>query len=468
MRKTKNRKISKTTIILILLLIVLFSVANSLLAYWYLRTDFIERDTQAYKNHVSLVANQMSLESNPEFLSNNAQFFGEKVLAETQTDSISIYDPNRKLWWTSEKTDDLGFNDNVTSSVVVLDDFYRFKQQQNFINFTKLFNISHNQYQTFLPIVNKNGDLIVIVKTTLDYGKTIRSALYIAVYLLGLLLFSLIAVIALSYRFLGRYRNTQTVVHNKDIDLSEKVLKLSNVINNNKLLQRSMKSASGRAVELNERFLRKVGADLHDGPAQSIGYALLKLNQIKSKPIAKELGHEFPGIIESLDDSLNEIRGISSGLVLPELEQMTLEEAIHKVVDRHISNTETEVSEVYTNLPNEVALPIKICAYRLVQEGLNNAYRHGRADKCRFLAQVNGSTLTLILKDNGSGFRKSTLNTDGGHLGLAGLQDRIESLGGTIAIKSELGVGTSIKVSIELPEEDTDINRGHSVTSIIH
>jgi len=170
MRKTKNRKISKTAIILILLLIVLFSIANSLLAYWYLRTDFIERDTQAYKNHVSLVANQMSLESNPEFLSNNAQFFGEKVLAETQTDSISIYDPNRKLWWTSEKTDDLGFNGNVTSSVVVLDDFYRFKQQQNFINFTKLFNISHNRYQTFLPIVNKNGDLIVIVKTTLDYG----------------------------------------------------------------------------------------------------------------------------------------------------------------------------------------------------------------------------------------------------------------------------------------------------------
>ena len=46
-----------------------------------------------------------------------------------------------------------------------------------------------------------------------------------------------------------------------------------------------MKTASSRAVELNEQFLRRTGADLHDGPAQLIGYAMLRINEISNKEV---------------------------------------------------------------------------------------------------------------------------------------------------------------------------------------
>jgi len=166
----------------------------------------------------------------------------------------------------------------------------------------------------------------------------------------------------------------------------------------------------------------------------------------------RQLSHEFHIIKEALDSSIEEVRAISSGLVMPELEGMTLEESIRKVVIRHQSNAKVEVTQYYQDIPEDIPLPIRICAFRFVQEGLNNAHKHGQAEKCRVTAQFKEGVLHLSLKDNGMGFRKSQLGADGGHLGLMGLRDRVESLGGQFVINSELGVGTALKISIAVTE----------------
>ena len=191
---------------------------------------------------------------------------------------------------------------------------------------------------------------------------------------------------------------------------------------------------------------------MHDGPAQSIGFAILRLDRVSEDDQSKQFNPDFHEVKQALDSALDEIRGISSGLVLPELEHMTLTQSLQQVVVRHSVNSSTQVSEYYQDLPDHIPLPIKICAYRFVQEGLNNAHRHGQAEKCRVTAHVKNDVLHLSLKDNGMGFRKSELTSEGGHLGLMGLKDRVESLGGDFTINSELGVGTAIKVSMALAD----------------
>jgi len=139
--------------------------------------------------------------------------------------------------------------------------------------------------------------------------------------------------------------------------------------------------------------------------------------------------------------------------VLPELENMNVEQCLRKVVMLHTANSKAKVDQFYQDMPDDIALPIKICVYRFIQEGLNNAQRHGQADKCRLSAYTKGDDLIVSLKDNGMGFRKSKLVTDGGHhLGLIGLKDRIESLGGTFSVNSELGVGTALKVVLNFSD----------------
>ena len=389
----------------------------------------------------------------------NIRTVGEQLIEGDSVSQLAIYSANGVLFWSSAREISLNNRDQEQLNTLrnssmteswVWDSQKKFFEAPSFDSFINIIRPESDEYQTLSVVTDNNVDIFYIVKSIRDYSNARKMAIlsaslcFVIVFLGGFLVF---------YIFSKLSRKNLNVIKRDEEELNEQVSKLSVLLDDNKQLQQNMKTANARAVELNERFLRRVGSDLHDGPAQSIGYAVLRLNQVTSKKISDELNFEFHAILEALNESLDEIRGISSGLVLPELEQMSLEDAIRKVIQRHRTNTGTEVNESYTNLPETIPLPIKICAYRFAQEGLNNAHNHGGAKKCRFNAQMIGDVLQLSLKDNGIGFRKSILNTDGGHLGLIGLKDRIESLGGKLSINSELGAGTALKVSINIADE---------------
>ena len=301
-----------------------------------------------------------------------------------------------------------------------------------------------------VSLKDDKGTVQGLLKVVQSYRPALERAETVALSILAcILIASLLLFVPLFFIF----RKGLQTIESQEKKLNQQIERLSNLLLINKSMQKSMKTASARAVELNEQFLRRVGSDLHDGPAQSIGYAVLRLDKIAKADHAKEFTQDFHVVKEALDSSLDEIRGISTGLVLPELASMTLQQSLEKVISRHASNSNTEVTQYYQDLPVDLALPIKICAYRFVQEGLNNAHRHGRAKKCRVNANVKDDVLHLTLKDNGIGFRKSQLKIEGGHLGLMGLKDRIESLGGRFSINSELGVGTAIRVSIAISDD---------------
>ena len=369
--------------------------------------------------------------------------------------TAAVFDKSMKLLWHSDgaavnlnSAEQIAFQTLIKErrNSVIIDNY-----TPRFSRLSSLFGDSSSPIPGLVAIRNGAGNIFGVLRVTRNYDYVLQGAEQavqrIALYVLGanLLLFT-----ALLFDF----RRGLKTIDSQETQMNKQILRLSNLLKINKTMQRSMKTASSRAVELNEQFLRRVGSDLHDGPAQSIGYAVLRLDRITKEESSSELKQEFHVVKEALDNSLTEIRGISSGLVLPELEQMTIEECFKTVVSRHSQNAKTIVAQYYKDLPKNIDLPIKICAYRFVQEGLNNAHRHGRAKKCRVSAYVKDDVLHLSLKDNGMGFRKSQLNAGGGHLGLMGLKDRIESLGGRFSINSELGVGTAIKVSIELMDEE--------------
>lgn len=302
-----------------------------------------------------------------------------------------------------------------------------------------------------LSLRHADGTVNSVAKLKVNFGPSIGRAKRYTAIMFVVTVFVSFLMLDVLYR---RFRIGVLTIRRQSEELNQQIASLSESLSINNDLRRTMKTASSRAVELNEEFLRRTGADLHDGPAQLISYAMLRLNQISKSEEAKRLGYEFHTIKEALENSLEEVRGISSGLVLPELEAVSLEQCLSKVVVLHRSKSDCDIKEYYRNLPDEMPLPIKICTYRFLQEGLNNADRHGKAKKCKVSAYVTNHVLHLSLKDNGVGFRKSLLAARGGHLGLLGLKDRIESLGGTFRVNSELGVGTALKLSLNLTDDD--------------
>ena len=85
--------------------------------------------------------------------------------------------------------------------------------------------------------------------------------------------------------------------------------------------------------------------------------------------------------------------------------------------------------------------------FRIVQEALRNVWKHAQATKASIIVEFENNRIRTLIEDNGNGFHLPYSVNDlprSGKLGLAGMQERAELLGGTITIKSESGKGTTI------------------------
>jgi signal transduction histidine kinase len=211
---------------------------------------------------------------------------------------------------------------------------------------------------------------------------------------------------------------------------------------------RALHAASERlrvsANSANESLLAQVGTDIHDGPLQLLTLAILRLTQ--QKVAAKENAREaanLHGTIQLTTDAMDELRTISTGLVLPELAPLNLEETLLLAIERHEQATGTVVARELRDLPLAGSIAVKICAYRIVQEALNNAYRHGGAVEQRVRAAIGDGTIDIEVTngvgrtdDAGPAQVESADASPAGadKLGLRGMRFRVESLGGTLDV----------------------------------
>jgi signal transduction histidine kinase len=208
------------------------------------------------------------------------------------------------------------------------------------------------------------------------------------------------------------------------------------------------------SLETRERFLHRIGADLHDGAAQLIGLALLRLDTLRPLLAAEHSkSEEFEKIRAVLQDCLREIRHLSAGLAPPHLDSLPLRKVLELAVRQHEQRTGSTVNAVIGMLPTNMSSLHKVCIYRFVQEGLNNGYRHAAGIGQTVHVVSDGRELTVEVADKGPGFSPS--NGGGNGLGLAGLRDRVESLGGKFSLDAKLGAGTRLRASFQVADTGT-------------
>jgi signal transduction histidine kinase len=229
--------------------------------------------------------------------------------------------------------------------------------------------------------------------------------------------------------------------------LRARVDQLTSLLNENQALQRRLQRASQRAAALNESYLRSIGADLHDGPAQHIAYASLRLDSDllvdpSTSPEVRE--KELSWIRSSLAEALTEIRNICQGLVLPQIEKASVREIIERVVDAHQRKTGTMVEVTIDEDDPELTPAIKSCIYRFVQEALNNAYRHGGGIDQAVRAVLRDGQSRIEVCDRGEGFDPTEVRPSS--IGLIGLRERVDSLGGEFDVKTGKG-GTTLAIA---------------------
>ncbi|WP_162911185.1 sensor histidine kinase [Shinella zoogloeoides] len=199
----------------------------------------------------------------------------------------------------------------------------------------------------------------------------------------------------------------------------------------------------------NEELIGRIGLDLHDGPIQILSLLMLRLGRLRKDGSARENAANAAVIEELTAGVIHELRVLSAGLVLPEIGDLGVGEAIRLAAERHENLTGTRVDVVFGDLPEHVTGALKICIYRIVQESLSNAFKHAGGAGQRVRAELRGANIGLQISDSG-GLASECRSPagDGSRLGLRGIQSRVETFSGTLVIRSDAG-GTV--VDVELP-----------------
>jgi signal transduction histidine kinase len=225
---------------------------------------------------------------------------------------------------------------------------------------------------------------------------------------------------------------------------------LTELSSRNVALRLRVQGAAARFAAMNDQTLRRIGADLHDGPAQLMGFAALRLDALRR---ATGAGTAVDEVERAVKDAIAEIRTISRGLSLPDIDRRSLPDLVQGLADAHKARTGAEVA-VTARIAPGIDLPeaAKICIYRFVQEGLNNGWRHAEGKGQSVDLVLEGDDLRLTVADRGPGFAAPPpgAGADGTTLGLAGLADRVESLGGQFSARSRAGGGAELVMTLDL------------------
>lgn len=256
----------------------------------------------------------------------------------------------------------------------------------------------------------------------------------------------------------GFVRVASSTIARQQTELSAQVTRLQELLNTNAELDERVRRAAAQTTALNERVLRRISAELHDGPAQDLGLALLKLDNVVARSEAQAERDcrdetDLRVVKQSLDHALQEMRAISSGMGVPQLNNLSLNEIVRRAIRTHERRTNTHVSAEMHTLPAHASLPIKITLYRVLQESLNNAFRHAQGIGQQVSVSTHANELHIEISDQGYGANGNGAQDDTEHLGIVGMRDRVESLGGTFEWHSS-PKGTRVVARLPLRNEE--------------
>ncbi|MGV6804547.1 MAG: sensor histidine kinase [Ruegeria sp.] len=233
-------------------------------------------------------------------------------------------------------------------------------------------------------------------------------------------------------------------------DLLEKRLAESQKMSRqNAQLRARVIDASERASAQSDRILRKLGSELHDGPAQHLALAVLRLEA--AFPTGTTTTREAEEIQQSLQKALLEIRALSRGLAAPDIDALSFKDVVSRAVADHSEQSPLRPTiSFHGGTAPLMSYAEKLCVFRFLQETLSNTARYATEADCTVTCSADTESITVSVCDDGPGFNPSAgvkVSSEGGQ-GLMGLRDRVESIGGQFEVTSELGKGTCVTMKL--------------------
>jgi len=266
---------------------------------------------------------------------------------------------------------------------------------------------------------------------------------------------TLVGILALSKK------RSETSYSGEDIDLLTTMTNEAAVVIENAMMFDNLREQQSRVeqllvrtVQAQEEERRRISIELHDGVAQWLvgaNYQLQSCQAIMATGNLDEAKDDMGKLETTLDKSLKEIRSVIAGLRPPALEELGLVHALQQAIKEFNSDGIALKFEALGE-PIRLSPSAELTIYRVVQESLNNVKKHSEATSATVKLQFTQDKVSIEVNDNGKGFdyfRTIRQATSTGHMGLLGMRERALMMGGKLKIKSKVGDG--VRINLTLP-----------------
>ncbi len=212
-----------------------------------------------------------------------------------------------------------------------------------------------------------------------------------------------------------------------------------------------------RLLVTQEEERRRIAQDLHDHAGQMMTALIIQLAQLASR--AEHVDGQMSAALQKLhtlaQQGLDELRKLVYELRPSILDDLGLGPAIRSYMDTYVRpagvQVDLQLSETGSRLPQE----LETVAFRIIQEASTNVLRHAQARELEVRVDRRREFLLIMVRDDGIGFDPEQGGRDKATLGLHGMRERAQLVGGTLQVLSVPGVGTTILARLPLHKEDT-------------
>lgn len=210
----------------------------------------------------------------------------------------------------------------------------------------------------------------------------------------------------------------------------------------------------GRLHSAQEEERLRIARDLHDRVGQSITGLALGLKRLETTEGGRERSKAYEDLKAMINEISRDVHRAAIELRPTALDDFGLQGAIQTYLREWQFRTSLTVETVFTGLIDARLPPlIETTAYRIIVELFTNIARHAGASAVSLTLSRRGELLTMVVEDNGRGMEEGAIDDhpEHRHLGLLGIRERLEIIGGEIHFETAPGQGTTVFVRIRLP-----------------
>jgi signal transduction histidine kinase/ligand-binding sensor domain-containing protein len=212
-----------------------------------------------------------------------------------------------------------------------------------------------------------------------------------------------------------------------------------------------LRSLTRRLEAAKEDERRRIARELHDEMGQALTAAKITID-LAERAAGGGSGHrEMEGASSLIDRIIDRVRDLSLDLRPPLLDERGLVPALRGYLEAQSRRSGVGIAIEAQDGIGRLSPELEIAAFRVVQEAVTNALRHAAASRIEVRLARAGERIELAVQDDGRGFDIDAAlarAAQGRHLGLLGIRERVETLGGRVEFRSAPGQGAEIRATL--------------------